>query len=154
MSLDSLAAPDFFPDFLPTSCGVLAPFRLCSRSQPQSSAWDLTSKAQASAPSPHTPWWVSRQAFRGGECWSALILCVEISPPCPPCPCCCALLRGSKASPLSHPQSLPTKGLPSVWKSFLLHSSIPLVQVPSLLFVSVFFFFFSSTQVSGEFLAF
>ena len=27
------------------SCGTLAPFRLCSRSQPQSSPWDLTSKA-------------------------------------------------------------------------------------------------------------
>ena len=30
---------------LPASCGTLAPFRLCSRSQPQSCPWDLTSEA-------------------------------------------------------------------------------------------------------------
>ncbi|KAJ8791602.1 hypothetical protein J1605_020324 [Eschrichtius robustus] len=34
-----------------------------------------------------------------------------------------------KLPPLCHPQSLPAKGLPSAWKSFLLHSSLPLVQV-------------------------
>ena len=53
MSLASSAAPEFFPDSLPASCGALAPFRLCSRSQPQSAPWDLTSEARASAPSPH-----------------------------------------------------------------------------------------------------
>ena len=95
----SSAGPDFFPDSLPASCGALAPFRLCSCSQPQSSPWDLTSEAQASAPSPHLPWRVSRQASQVGECWSALILCAGISPLCPLHPCCCALLRGSKASP-------------------------------------------------------
>ena len=129
-SLASLAAPDFFPDSLPASCGAVAPFRLCSRRQPQSSPCDPT-EARASAPSPHLPQRVSRQACRAGECWSALILCTGISPLCPPHPCCCALLRGSEASPLCHPQSLPEKGLPSVWKPFLLHSSLPLVQVPS-----------------------
>ena len=45
--------PDFSPDTLPASRGALAPFRLCSRSPPQSSPWDLTSEAQASAPTPH-----------------------------------------------------------------------------------------------------
>ena len=39
------------------------------------------------------------------------------------------------------PPSPPVKGLPSVWKLFLLYSSLPEVQVPSLSFVSVFFFF-------------
>ena len=46
-----------------------------------------------------------------------------------------------RSSPLRHPQSLPAKGLPSVWKTFLLHSSVPLVQVPSLFFCLFFFFF-------------
>ena len=96
--LACLAGPDLFPDPLPASCGALAPFRLSSHSQPQSSPWGLTSKAQASAPSPHTPW-VSRQMSQVGECWSAPILCVGISPLCPLHPCCCALLRGSETPP-------------------------------------------------------
>ena len=151
-SLVSLAAPDFFLDSLLASCGALAPFRLCSRSQPQSSPWDPTSDARASAPSPDPSWRVSREASRAVESWSAPILCVGISPLCPPHPCCCALLRGSEASSLCHPQSPPTKGLPSVWKPFLLHSSLPLVQVLSLFFCLCFFF--CPTQVRGEFLAF
>ncbi|KAJ8782476.1 hypothetical protein J1605_010184 [Eschrichtius robustus] len=52
MSLASSAAPDFFLDSLQASCDALASFRLCSRSQPQSSPWDPTSEARASAPSP------------------------------------------------------------------------------------------------------
>ena len=39
------------------------------------------------------------------------------------------------------PQSPPTEGLPSVWKPFLLHSSLSLVQVPSLFFCLCFSFF-------------
>ena len=136
-SLASLAAPDFFPDSLPASCGTLAPFRLSSRSQPQSSPWDLTSEARTSAPSPHLPRRVSRQASQAGECWGAPILCAGISQLCPLHPCCCALLHGSEASSLPP----PVKGLPSVWKLFLLHSSIPEVRVPSLFFCLYFFFF-------------
>ena len=83
---------------------------------------------------PRPPRQVSRQASRAGECRSAPILCAGISPLCPPHPCCCALLRGSEAFPFRHPQSPPAKGLPIVWKPFLLHSSLPLVQVPSLFF--------------------
>ena len=147
-SLASLAAPDLFLDSLPASCDALAPFRLCSCCQPQLSPWDPP-ETRASAPSPHPSRQVSRQASRAGECWAALVLCAGISPLCPPHPCGCALLRGSEASPLRHPQSPPAKGLPSVWKPFLLHSSLPLVQVPSLFFVSVFSFFFYPTQVSG-----
>ena len=90
---------------------------------------------------PRPPWRVSRRASRAGECWSALILCAGISPLCPPHPCGCALLCGSEASPLSHPQSPPAKGLPSVWRPFLLHSSLPLVQVPSLFSCLCCFFF-------------
>ena len=145
-SLVSLAGPDFFLDSLPASRGTLAPFRLCSRRQPQSSPWDLTSEARASAPSPRPPRRWSRQASWAGECWLAPILCAGISPLCPPHPCGCALLRGSKASPLCHPQSPPTKGLPSV-------ETLPPSQLPptgagpvpillSLLFLFSFNFFF------------
>ena len=140
-SLVSSAAPDFIPTSLLLSCGALAPFKLCSHGQPQSSPWDLTSEARASAPSPHPPRRVSRQASRAGECWAVPILCAGISPLCPPHPCGCALLRGSEASPLCYLQSPPAKGLPSVWKSFLHHSSLPLVQVPSLFFCLCFLFF-------------
>ena len=103
---------------------------------------------------PRPPRQVSRQASRAGECWSAPILCAGISLLCPLHPCCCALLCGSEASRLRHPQSPPAKGLPSVWKPFLLHSSLPVVQVPSLFFCLCFSFFFFPTQVRGEFLAF
>ena len=85
---------------------------------------------------------MSRQASQAGECWSAQILSAGISPLCPLHPCCCALLCGSEASPLCPPQFPPVKGLPSVWKPFLLHSSLPLVQVPSLFSCLCFFFFF------------
>ena len=54
--------------------------------------------------------------------------------------------------PPAHPPSPPVKGLPSVWKLFLLHSSLLEVQVPSLFFCLCFFFF--PTQVHGDFLAF
>ena len=83
---------------------------------------------------------MSRQTSLAGECYSAPLR-AGISPLCPPHPCGCTFLRGSKASPLCHPQSSPTKGLPSVWKPFLLHSSLPLVQVPSLFFCLCYFFF-------------
>ena len=102
---------------------------------------EKVSEARSSAPRPHKSRRVSRQASQAGECWSAPILCEGISPLCPPHPCCCAVLRGSEASPLHHPQYPPTKGLPSVWKPFLLHSFLPLVQVPSLFFCLCFFFF-------------
>ena len=153
-SLVSLAVPDVFPESLPASCGALAPFRLCSCSQPQCFPWDPT-KARASAPSPHQSQPLSRPAARAGECWSALILRAGISLLCPPHPCCCALLHGSETPPLRHPQSLPAKGLPCVWKPFLLHSSLPLVQVPSLLFCLCFFFvFFALPRYMGSFLPF
>ena len=113
---------------------------MCLHRQPQSSPCHPI-KARASATRPRPPLRVSRQASRAGECWSAPILCAGISMLCHPHPCCCALLRGSEASPLCHSPSPPTKGLPIVWKPFLLHSSLPLVQVPSLFFCLCCFFF-------------
>ena len=149
-----LAGPDFFPDSLPASCGTLTPFRLYSRSQPQSSPWDLTSEARASAPSPHPPRRVSRQASPASECWLVLILCVGISLLCPLHPFCCALLHGSEASPPPTPLSLPVMGLPSVWKLFLLHSSFPEVEVPSLFFCLFLLFSFALPRYVGSFLSF
>ena len=153
-SLASPTGPDFFWYSLLASCGALATFWLCSRSQPQPSPWDLTSKARTSAPSPHPPRQVSKQASQAGECWSAPILCVGISPLCPLYPCCCTLLCGSKTPPLLSP---PARGLPSVWKLFLLHSSLPgpsqgWAQVPSLLFC--LFFSFALPRYVGNFLPF
>ena len=129
-----------FPGLPPGWLWCANPFRLCSRRQLQSSPCDPT-EARASAPSPRPPRRGSRQASRAGECCSAPSLCAGTSPPCPLHPCGCALLHGSEASPLRHPQSPPAKGLPSVWKSFLLHGSLPLVQVPSLFFCFCYFFF-------------
>ena len=131
------------PDSLPATCGTLAPFRLCSHNQTQSSPWNPT-KAGASAPITCPPWRVSKQASRAGECSSAPILCAGMSPLCPPHPCCCTLLRRSKACPLCHPQSPRVESLP-----FLLHSSVPLVQVLSL-FLCLCFFLFSRLPYPGS----
>ena len=97
---------------------------------------------------------VSRQASRAGECWSALLLRAGVSPLCPPHPCGCALLRGSEASPLRHPQSPPAKGLlvRGNLSSFTALSHWCRCRPYS--FVSVISFFFCPTQVRGEFLAF
>ena len=153
-SLASWAGPEFFPDFFSASCGALAPFSLCSHSQSQSSPWDLTSKSWASAPSPHPPWQVSRQASQAGECQSAPIFCVEISPLCPLHPCCCALLHASEASPLPSPCL-------HQWRCFLVCGNFSSSTAPSqrclshpYSFVFVFSFFFCLIQVRGGFLAF
>ena len=142
-----------FPDSLPASCGELAPFRLCSHSQPQFSLWDLNSEPEASTPSSALSQWVSRQASHAGECWSAPILCEEISRFA-----LCTPVAGLSFVALKlHPWHLPSltvNGLPTVWKLFLLHSSFPVVQVLFLFFYLCFFFYFCPTQVHGEFLPF
>ena len=152
-SLASSATPDFFPDSLPASCGALAPFRLCSHSQPQSSHWDPT-EAGASAPSPRPSQQVSRQASQAGECWSAAILCAGISPLCPPHPCCCTLFHGSEASP-------PPPTHFHQWRVFLVCGNFSSFTAPSqrcrshpYSFVSISSFFFCPTQVRGVFLTF
>ena len=143
-----------FPDSLLASCGTLAPFRLCSHSQPQSFPWGLTSKARASAPSPRPPRWGSRQASRAGECSSSPILCAGISPLCPLHPRCCSSVAPKLPPPPPHPRSPPVKG-------FLVCGNFSSFTAPShwcrshpYSFVSVFSFFFCPTQVCGEFLAF
>ena len=59
-----------------------------------------------------------------------------------------------RSFPPAHPPFPLVKELPSVWKPFLLHSSLPEVQVCPYSFVSVFSFFFCPAQVRGKFLAF
>ena len=129
----------FSPDSLPASCGALTPSG-CVHTASPSPLRAIRPKLSLSS-QPHPPRRVSRQASRTAECCSAPSLCAGISPLCFPHPCGCALLHGSEASPLCHPQSPPAKGLPSAWKPFLLHGSLPLVQVPSLFFCLCYFFF-------------
>ena len=132
-SLASSAAADFFPDSIPASCGAPTPLGCVNAASPSPLPAIRLKLSLSSQPRP--PRRGSRQASRAGECWSAPILRAGTSPLCPP------HLRGSKHSPLCHPQSLPAKGLPSAWKPFLLHSSLPLVQVQSLFFCLCYFFF-------------
>ena len=153
-SLASLAGPDFFPDTLPDSCGTLVPFRLCSCSQPQSSPWGLTSEAQASAPSPHMPWQVSRQTPQAGECWLAPILYAGISPLCPLHPCCCALLRGSEASPLPTPHLRQGRGSLGCGNFSSFTAPSQRCRSHPYSFVSFFLFSFALPRYVGSFLPF
>ena len=109
--------------------------------------------SQSLSSQPRPPQRVSRQASRAGEYRSAPILCAGISPLCPLHPYRCALLHGSKSFP-PHPLSSAVKGLPSVWKLFLLHSSLPEVQVLSLFFCLFFLFSFALPRDVGSFLPF
>ena len=152
-SLASSAVPDFFPDSLPASRGALAPSGCVHTANPSPLLGsDLQSLSLSSQP--HPSWWVSRQASRAGEYWSAPILRAGISPLCPLHPCVCALLRGSKAFPAASPHLCPRRG-------FLVCGNLSSFTAPSqrgrscpYLFVSVFSFSFCPTQVRREFLAF
>ena len=86
-----------FPGLPPSQLWCANPFRLCSRSQPQTSPCDPT-EARASSPSPRPPRLVSRQASRAGECCSAPLLCAGISPLSPLRPCCCGVHADSRGS--------------------------------------------------------
>ena len=142
----------FSPDSLPASCGALTPSGCVHAASPSPLPAIRPKPSLSSQPRP--PRRGSRQASRAAECCSAPSLCAGISPLCPLHPRGCALLRGSEASPLRHPQSPPAKGLlvcghlssftaPSHWCRSRPYS-----------FVSVISFFFCPTRVRGEFLAF
>ena len=143
-----------FPRLPPGNRGTLAPFRLCSCSQPQSSPWDLTSEARTSAPSPHLPRQVSRHVSQAGECWSAVILCAGISSLCPLHPYCYSLLCGSKASSPTTPRLRPRRGFLVCGNFSSFTAPSPRCRSRSYSFVSVFSFFFCPTHICGEFLAF
>ena len=113
-----------------------------------------TSEAGASAPSPHPPQRVSRQASRAGECWSAPILRAGISPLCPLHPCCCSLLHGSEAPP-STTLSLPPR------RGFLVCGNLSSFTAPfhwcrshPYSFVSFFLFSFALPSYVQSFLPF
>ena len=112
---------------------------------------DLWSPSLSSQPPP-TP--VDEQTSLSG--WWVLVgtdtLCRNLSTlPSAPLLLCSPLWLQGFPLPV-HPPSPPVKGLPSVWKLFLLPSSLPEVQVPSLFFCLCFFF--GPTRVHGDFLAF
>ena len=140
-----------FPGLPPGQLWCANPFRLCSRRQPQSSPCDLT-EARASAPSPACPGGGADKPLglvSAARHRSSVREPLRFALHTPVA----ALSSVAPKPPLCHPQSPPAKVLPNVWKPFLLHSSLPLVRVPSV-FVSVFPFFFCPTRVCGEFLAF
>ena len=145
-----LVGPGFFPDSL--SCGALYPnpLRLCSHSQPQSSPRGLTSKAQASVPSPDLPQRASGQASQAGECRSAST-CTGLSLLCPPHTCCCALLQGSEATPLSPPMDRGTEGTSQCAETFPFSQLPPRGAGPFP--IPFCLFFFCPAQLHGDFLA-
>ena len=140
-----------FPGFPLVSCCLLALFMLFLYSQPQSSPWDLTSNARASAPLCPVGGWGDKliRLVSPGRQWSSVL---GISLPCLLHPCCCFLLCGSEASP----------PIPRLHKcrGFLLSGSFYSFTAPSKRHRSCpfsfvcFSLFFCSTQVRGYFLAF
>ena len=143
-----------FPRLPPGQLWCTSPFRLCSRRQPQSSPWDLTSEARASAPSPAHP---------GGGADKPLGLVsagwhrssVQES------------LRFALRTPVAALSSVAPKLAPSATRrlhprrAFLVCGNLSSSTAAShwcrsrpYSFVSVFSFFFCPTQVRGEFLAF
>ena len=71
----------------------------------------------------------------------ALIFCAGISPTLPSAPLLLCSPPWLQSFPPLHPPTPPVKGLPGVWKLFLLHSFFPEVQVLSLFFFLCFSFF-------------
>ena len=129
-----------FPGLPPSQLWRANPFRLCSCRQPQCSPCDPTSEARASAPSPARPgggadkplglvsagW--RRSSVRESLCCALRTPVAALSSVAPKLP--------------PPPPAVPAReGAPSVWKSFLLHSSLLEVQVPSLFFCLCYFFF-------------
>ena len=139
-SLASPAGPDFFLDSLPASCGTLALFSCLHTATPVlslgSDLWSLSLSSQtppalAGQQRSVSGWWVlvsTDPLYRNLSAWPSAPLLLH-SPP-----------WLWSFHPAHHP-SPPVKGLPSVWKLFFLHSSLPEVQVPSLFFCLCFFFF-------------
>ena len=151
-SLVCLAAPDFFPDSLPASCGALAPSGCVHAANPSPLpgihwSWSLSSQPlpiPAGEPTSLLGWWV----LVGTDPLCGNLFALPSAP---------MLLRSPlwlRRSPLRHLQSPPAKELlvcgnlssftaPSHWCRSRRYS-----------LVSVSSFFFCPTQVRGEFLAF
>lgn len=129
-SLASLTDPNF--SGLPQLCQT-NPLRVSSWRQPQSSPWPLISEAWASVPNPYLPQSVCKHASQAGKCWLLLIsvvnsLCFAFHSPV-------AVLHFEVSK---GPLSTSLRVFPSVWKLFLLDSSLQ--RNRSLLNSSVLFF--------------
>ena len=97
-------------------------------------------KPEPQLPAPTWPPAGEQTSLSAGECWLAPIsvresLCFALCTPV------AVLSSVAPKIPLPPPQSPLVKGLPSVWKVFLLHSSLPEVQVLSVFFCLCFFLF-------------
>ena len=139
-SLASKAVPDFFPDSLPASCGTLAPSGCLHTANPSTLPGIWSPKPKPHLPAPTRPGgWADKPLKLVSAGWhrSSVRESLHFAFRTP-----VAVLSSvaPKLSP-SHPLSSPVKGLPSVWKLFLFHNSLPVVQVPSLFFCLCFFFY-------------
>ena len=128
-----------FPDFLPASRGTLVPSGCLHAANP-SSLPGIWPKLEPQLPAPARPGgWADKPlglvsaARHQSSVWESLrfALCTPVA----------ALSSVAPKVPPHHSPSLPVKGLPSVWKLFLLHCSLPEVQVLSLFFCLCFFFY-------------
>ena len=114
-STASLASPGFVLDSL--SCVALACSGCPHSSQLPSSPW-VTTKASASATSPH-PLRRHADSIPNLRVQVGTDLCVDFSPRRSSHTYYCALLWGSRGPPCLH-----SEGFPNVWKLSLLHSSL------------------------------
>ena len=133
------AAADFFPDSLPASRGALAPSG-CVHAATPSPLPGIRPKPEPQLPAPARP---------GGGAYKPLGLVsagqhrysvreslrFALRTPV------AALSSVALKLPPPPPAVCAREGAPSVWKPFLLHSSFPLVQVPTLFFCLCYFFF-------------
>ena len=146
----SLVGPNLFLDSLVVVCYTLAPSGCLHTANPRLLPMVWPPKTKLQYPTPTCPSGWADKHFRlasAVQLWPS----VQVSLHFALHTCCCTLLWGYKVPPLS----LPVKGLPSVWKPFLCHSSHPVAQIPSRFFSFLLFFsfFFCPTQLCGNFLA-
>ena len=150
-----LGRSSLFLDSLSASCGALAPFRLCSHSQPQSSSWGLPPKPEPQLPAPTCPsGWADKPlrlvspGWQRSSVWESLhfALCNPVAALC------------SVAPKFPPPPATPHLRL---CRGFLVCGNFSSFTVSSqrcrshpYSFVSVFSFFFCPTRVRGRFLAF
>ena len=112
-SLASSAAPDFFPDSLPASCGALTPSGCVHAANPQSSPCDPT-KARASAPSPALP---SGRADKSLRLLSSARRQASVR----------ESLRFSLCTPVAVGSALIAVARARLWSSFMWHFESPLL---------------------------
>ena len=153
-SLGSSAGPDFFLDSLPASCGALAPSGCVHAANPSPLPGIRPPKPEPQLPAPARPGgWADKplSLVSAGRYRSSVRESL------------CFALRTPVAALSSVAPKLPPSSTCSLrqWRAFLVCGSVSSFTAPShwcrsrpYSFVSVFSFFFCSTQVRGEFLGF